>query len=170
MFKQIAAATVFAATVLAAAPAQAAPEWAEIASEFNDLDLLCDGSVTFDLDEDAPVLNGRKAVVDYMVSQAAFGSGVEFPSDLDRVKKMNLFSSNFYAAFDSIYQVVVTFAPIVANAHQAVLIETFDALEAESNAGLYIYENAEPQGGNLEQIFIYDKETTTFGRIELSCG
>ena len=40
----------------------------------------------------------------------------------------------------------------------------------EKSIRLFIFENAEPQGENLEQLFVYDKVNTTFGLLVLSCG
>ena len=88
-------------------------------------------------------------VLDYMVSQAAFGSGVETRDHLVRVRAADLDQSNFVTSFDNIYDVLVSMpetAP-VAEAYNTELDETVAALQAEEKSSrLFIFENAEPQG------------------------
>lgn len=173
-------ARVLVSTLVAAVAALAAstghavtPTWADEADDFNALPLLCDGDISFSLDENAPALKGKREVLDYMVSQAAFGSGVETRDHLVRVRAADLDQSNFVTSFDNIYDVLVSMpetAP-VAEAYNTELDETVAALQAEEKSNrLFIFENAEPQGGNLEQLFVYDKVNATFGLLVLSCG
>lgn len=165
--------TVIAATLVASPSQAVAPTWADEADDFNSLPLLCDGDISFTYDANAPALKGKKAITEYMVTQAAFGSGVEFPSNLVRVRAADLAESNFVTSFDRIYDVLTSdpFTTDVANAYAAELDETVAALQDQSkDLRLQIYENAEPQGGNLEQLFVYDTVNTAFGLLVLSCG
>ena len=90
------------AMALVASPSQAvAPTWADEAEDFNSLPLLCDGDISFTYDDNAPALKGKKAVTEYMVTQAAFGSGVEVPNHLVRVRAASLPESNFCLLYTS---------------------------------------------------------------------
>lgn len=162
------------AMALVASPSQAvAPTWADEAEDFNSLPLLCDGDISFTYDDNAPALKGKKAVTEYMVTQAAFGSGVEVRSHLVRVRAATLPDSNFVTGFDAIYDVLAgdPYTVDIANAYALELDETVAALQDQSKAlKLQIYENAESQGGNLEQLFVYDPVNTAFGLLILRCG
>ena len=148
----------------------AGQDWAAEAAVFNTLSGLCDGGMSFD--STTVSLNGKGKIVNYFVSQASFGSGVETKKDLVEIESTAVLElTNFATLFQSIYDVVVTFSPVEANAHKDALDATIAALQSVvDQSDLTIYENAESQGGNIEQLFIYDQGADTFGRIELSCG